>query len=96
MKATCTLLKVNLEHSCSGLTRFISIDVHLTLGYQLKKLNLEKNTIEGALPTSLADLKALEELNFSNNVFTGPLVHIQWGNLSKLEHLHLANNKVCS
>ncbi|CAN0017819.1 unnamed protein product, partial [Laminaria digitata] len=61
---------------------------------QLKKLNLEKNTIGGTLPTSLANLQGLEGLNLSNNVLSGPLLHIQWGNLSNLQHLHLAYNKV--
>lgn len=61
---------------------------------QLKKLNLEKNTIEGPLPTSLAELEALEDLNLSSNLLVGPLLHIQWGNLSSLQHLHLAHNKV--
>ncbi|CAM9769549.1 unnamed protein product [Pylaiella littoralis] len=61
---------------------------------KLKKLNLQKNSIEGALPTALAECKALEDLNFSSNLLTGPLVHIQWGNLCNLEHLVLANNKL--
>ena len=61
----------------------------------MKKLNLEKNTIGGTLPTSLANLKGLEGLNLSNNLLSGPLLHIQWGNLNNLEHLHLSNNKVC-
>lgn len=62
---------------------------------QLKKLSLEKNMIEGALPTSIAECKALEDLNLANNLIVGPLVHIHWGGLLNLQHLLLANNKVC-
>lgn len=61
---------------------------------QLKKLNLQKNCIDGPLPTALAECKALEDLNLSNNLIAGPLEHVQWGNLCNLEHLVLANNKV--
>ncbi|CAN0553633.1 unnamed protein product, partial [Ectocarpus sp. 8 AP-2014] len=60
----------------------------------LKKLNLEKNSIGGALPTSLAECKALEDLNISNNQLMGPLLHIPWANLENLEHLLLGNNKL--
>lgn len=61
---------------------------------QLKKLNLEKNMIEGALPTSMAECKALQDLNLANNLIVGPVVHIHWGDLSNLQHLLLSNNKV--
>lgn len=50
--------------------------------------------MKGAIPTSLAECRALEDLNLSNNLLVGPLLHIHWGDLSSLEHLLLANNKV--
>eukprot|EP00903_Cladosiphon_okamuranus_P019522 g17953.t1 len=61
---------------------------------KLKKLNLEKNMIEGALPTSIAECKAFQDLNLANNLIMGPLLHIHWGELSNLQHLLLANNKL--
>lgn len=42
----------------------------------------------------MAECKALEDLNLANNLLAGPLLHIHWADLSNLQHLLLANNKV--
>ncbi|XP_024021047.1 probable LRR receptor-like serine/threonine-protein kinase At5g63710 isoform X2 [Morus notabilis] len=54
-------------------------------------LDIQNNSLRGALPDYLANMTRLQNLNLANNDFSGS-VPSTWGELSGLKHLDLSSN----
>ena len=67
---------VSIQANCSS-ARFLFLNTHTD------KLFLNRNSLSGRLPESLADLAALKELNLSNNLITGT-IPAEYSSLSAL------------
>jgi Leucine-rich repeat (LRR) protein len=83
------MLSTKMDLSGTGLT---SVPGNIFDRSDLIELNLSSNSLTGALPSQLGQLKNLRVLNASRNLMTG--VPAEIGKLSKLEELDLSNNQL--
>ena len=68
------------------------LDMSIFNRTELEALNVSSNSLPGALPSQIGNLKNLKILNASNNNFTG--IPAEVGQLSQLEILDFSNNNL--
>lgn len=68
------------------------LDMSIFNRTELEALNVSSNSLSGALPSQIGNLKNLKILNASNNNFTG--IPAEVGQLSQLEILDFSNNNL--
>ncbi|MFA5946837.1 MAG: leucine-rich repeat domain-containing protein [Patescibacteria group bacterium] len=83
------MLSTKMDLSGTGLT---AVPGNIFDRGDLTELNLSNNSLTGALPSQIGQLKNLRLLNASRNQMTG--VPSEIGQLSKLEALDLSNNQL--